>query len=839
MTTIAERIGSGYWREHPAAMVRELFGVEPDAWQEEALESFPRTRRMALKACAGPGKAQPVETMIPTPSGLRRFGDLIVGDEVFAGDGSVTKVLAVHDRGILPVYRLTFDDKSSTLACGEHLWKVRGRAERVRKHATPYRRETKSDDIWSILSTEQIISRSARGKRREFEIPRQGPAHFPRARVPVEPYFLGVWLGDGVRLKPAYATKPTPEISMELQARGHRVSEPRDGLVTVYEQTGRLREAGVLSLYSHERYVPEAYKVADIETRRDVLCGLMDTDGGIDADGHMEFGSTSLRLAEDVIWLCRSLGGVAYLKEAVKQPFYYGSERQKIMGRLCYRVTVKLSFNPFRIEKRRRRWTDPMRAANTRRYMTRYIDSIRPEGEAHCRCIKVEHHDHLYLTNDFIVTHNTATLAWLGWNFLLTRPNPMIGATSISGDNLKSALWTELARWHQKSDLLKKLFTQTKTEIFANEAPRTWRMEARTWAKDADADQIGNALAGIHADYVMWLLDESGDYPEAILPVCEGIFNGDPTEAHIVQAGNPTRLSGPLYRACTVARDLWKVIEITADPDDPKRTPRVSVEIAREQIKQYGRDNPWVLVRIFGQFPPADFNALIGPDEVSGAMKRYYRTDQIGSAALVLGIDVARFGDDQSVIFSRRGIQAYPSKKFRNLDSNQGSGIAARMWNELEADGVFIDNAGLGGGGWIDGLMRLGKNPVPVDFGGRPHNTERYYNRRAEMYFDAVEWIRRGGALPESAELLAALTQTNYSFNRDGGKLILEPKESIKKKLGYSPDEADAFVLTFAEPVAARNRNAVPKQPAVYEPFAEIDKRAAQSYDYDPFRGQR
>jgi phage terminase large subunit len=242
----------------------------------------------------------------------------------------------------------------------------------------------------------------------------------------------------------------------------------------------------------------------------------------------------------------------------------------------------------------------------------------------------------------------TALPAWIGWNFLLTRPHPMIGATSVNAANLRANLWTELARWYAapRAAILRTLFAVTKTEIFAKDHPQTWRLEARTWAQDANAEQIGNALAGLHAKYVMWLLDESGAYPDSIMPACEAIFAGDPTEAHIVQAGNPTHLSGPLYAACTKARRFWRVIEITADPDDPKRTTRVSVEHARQQIATYGRDNPWVKVRVFGEFPPASLNALIGPDEVSAAMKRYYREHEIGQAAKVMGVDVARFGDD-------------------------------------------------------------------------------------------------------------------------------------------------------------------------------------------------
>jgi phage terminase large subunit len=405
----------------------------------------------------------------------------------------------------------------------------------------------------------------------------------------------------------------------------------------------------------------------------------------------------------------------------------------------------------------------------------------------------------------------------------------MCGCTSISGANLRMNLLTELARWRAKSDLLQHVFEQTKTEIFAREHPKTWKMEARTWPVDADATQIGNALAGVHAPYVAWFLDETGDYPDAIMPTCEGIFAGEPKEAHIVQAGNPTRLGGPLYRACTVARNLWRIVEITADPDDPKRTPRVSTKHAREQIAQYGRENPWVLVNIFGQFPPSSLNALIGPDEVSAAMKRYYREYEIGDAARVLGVDVARYGDDASIIFKRQGIQALPILRYRNINSTQGAGQVSRQWQEWSADAAFIDDTGGFGSGWIDQLRQLGRYPVGVHFAGEAHDKARYVNKRAEMYFDAVEWIKRGGALPESPELLAALTQTTYTFQ--GDRFLLEPKDQVKMKIGYSPDEADAFALTFAEPVwsktSRRHRNTVRTE---WDPFRETEETDRSPY---------
>ncbi len=395
----------------------------------------------------------------------------------------------------------------------------------------------------------------------------------------------------------------------------------------------------------------------------------------------------------------------------------------------------------------------------------------------------------------------TAVLAWLAWNFLLTRPDhPKIAATSITAANLADNLWTEMAKWQYQSELLRAAFTWTKTRVFANEAPETWWMSARPWPKTASREHQANTLAGLHADYIMFLLDESGGIPSGVMASAEAALSSC-KEGHIVQAGNPTHLEGPLFDACTKDRRLWHVTEISADPDDPKRSQRVNPEWAKEQIEKYGRDNPWVLVNVFGKFPPGSLNTLIGPEECRDATKRAYREDDIASAARVLGVDVARFGDDASVIFPRQGLVAYPPQKFRNLDGMQGAGHVARKWLDWDADAVFIDDTGGWGSSWIDNLRRLGRAPIPVGFASKASDP-RYDNKRTEMYFDAVEWIKAGGALPDCPELIAAMSSTTYSFR--GDRLLLEPKEIVKQRLGYSPDDADGFALTFAQPVAAR-----------------------------------
>lgn len=412
-------------------------------------------------------------------------------------------------------------------------------------------------------------------------------------------------------------------------------------------------------------------------------------------------------------------------------------------------------------------------------------------------------------------------LSWLAWNFLLTRPHPKIAACSISGDNLRDGLWAEMAKWRNNSPLLKAMFIWQKERIFHKDYPETWWMSARRYSKDADATAVGETLAGLHADYIMFELDESGSMPEAIMATAEAALSSC-KEGHIIQAGNPTSVSGPLYAACKTAnRKNWYVQEITSDPDDPRRSPRVSIQWAKEQIEKYGKDNPWVLVNVFGRFPTHGFNSLIGSDEIAASITRRYREHEFEKFPRVLGIDVARFGDDSSVIFPRQGLQCFNPSEHRNIDGTTGADYTLRKWNDWQADAVFIDDSGGFGASWIDNLVRLGKSPIGVKFNEKSTDPQ-YYNKRTEMAFKLVEWIKRGGAIPDIKELKDALLQTTYSFKDE--KLILEPKEDIKVKLnGQSPDHMDALMLTFAFPVE--------KTPDL-DPFGK--RPGGHTYDYNP-----
>lgn len=423
----------------------------------------------------------------------------------------------------------------------------------------------------------------------------------------------------------------------------------------------------------------------------------------------------------------------------------------------------------------------------------------------------------------------TAVTAWCCWNFLGTRPDAKIFATGITEDNLHDNLWPEMSKWQEKSEYFKTAFEWAKTRITCRESPNNWFMSLRTWARTADKQKQADALAGGHADYMMYVLEEAGGIPDSVAATAEaGLATG--IETKLLAVGNPTMLEGPLYRASKADAKLWYVVHITGDPDDPKRSTRVSAQWAREQISEYGPDNPWVLVNVFGKFPPSSLNVLLGPEEVEQAMKRIINPVDYMGAQKRLGGDIARFGDDRIILFPRQGLRAFSPIVMRNANGPEVAariGLAKQNWNW---EVCLLDDTG----GWAssvhDSMIQAGMSPIPINFSGKADDP-RYLNKRAEMHFRLAKWVQRGGALPRTATLKKELTAPTYTYVN--GKFQIEEKKMVKARLGFSPDESDGLALTFALP-ELRAGSAMPRA-RTQENERDLAAGRALS-DYDPLQ---
>ncbi|MGN0016434.1 MAG: terminase large subunit domain-containing protein [Candidatus Avelusimicrobium sp.] len=317
---------------------------------------------------------------------------------------------------------------------------------------------------------------------------------------------------------------------------------------------------------------------------------------------------------------------------------------------------------------------------------------------------------------------------------------------------------------------------------------------ARIWVTGADNP---DALRGTYADGVV--LDEYAQikpdvFTEIVRPMLlsrEGwaVFMGTPKGQNAFY-----ELFNRARKAAQTEPGVWWVGVFRADE---------SGVIAPAELERLRRETP---SHVFRQEYLCDFtasaeNILIPIDQVSAACTRRYASGELGGAPKIIGVDPARFGDDRSVIFMRRGLQAYPPLVFAKMDNMALAAAVAGQIESFRPDAVFID-AGCGGG-VIDRLRQLGFSVTEVPFGGAPSRPGQYANKRAEMWGEMALWITAGGALPDDGALKADLCQVCYDYDAVG-RLRLEPKEKIKERCGKSPDLADALALTFASPVRPR-----------------------------------
>jgi phosphate starvation-inducible PhoH-like protein len=360
------------------------------------------------------GRAQPLSSAVLTPEGFRPIGSLRVGDLVTGSDGRPTPVIGVYPQGRKEVFRVRTQDGASTLACGEHLWHVFTPEDRSRAKAG------------RVLDTRQMIGRLRRAHQHRYELPLlSAPAEFPEREVPIEPYALGLLLGDGcltTKTTPSFTTSdPELAAALETSLDGIELGRKgrydyvlrhggRGGVIVANPVTAALRGLGLAGTYSHTKFIPDCYLYNSPEVRVAVLQGLLDSDGGPVAQRartcRVQYTTCSDRLRDDVMWLVRSLGGIVYCRRREARGRAPGLARGRPVeyrhDSFVMDVRLPQEIEPFRLERK----IEIHRRDGGGRPM-RFIDSIEPAGEEETVCIAVAAADSLYVTDDFIMTHNT------------------------------------------------------------------------------------------------------------------------------------------------------------------------------------------------------------------------------------------------------------------------------------------------------------------------------------------------------------------------------------------------------------------------------------------------
>lgn len=429
---------------------------------------------------------------------------------------------------------------------------------------------------------------------------------------------------------------------------------------------------------------------------------------------------------------------------------------------------------------------------NDRVGFVKAIFKITPTEQQGAALVGLDNNDYVSIRSGHGCGKSTVE-SWAAWHYLSCRPFPKIPCTAPSKHQLYDVLWAEMSKWHrQMNPYYRNMFEWTKERVFHVDFPEEWFAAARTATKENP-----DALQGIHAKYVLRIIDEASGVCEPVFEVSDGAHGSIETKE--LMCGNPTRLEGTFFWSHTKLKDNyltlgWSVLD---SPIAPKNyAPRME--------RKYGKNSNIYRVRVLGQFPLADGDSYIPFGLVEDAKHREILPQK--DQPIVLGVDVARFGDDETVIAIRQGDEFKPYHRLQGKNTMEVSGYVANLANSLtpRPSQISIDVIGIGAGVY-DRLEEQGFPVVGVNVSEAPALDPDHYRRlRDELWGHARKWLeaRRGKIWDNGDEdLLGQWTTPKYSFTSDG-KLIMETKDDMKKRGFSSPNIADAHNLTFASPMS-------------------------------------
>jgi len=420
----------------------------------------------------------------------------------------------------------------------------------------------------------------------------------------------------------------------------------------------------------------------------------------------------------------------------------------------------------------------------------------------------------------------SALVSWIILWAISTFRDTVGVVTANTETQLKTKTWVQLGKWHRLF-IASEMFKLTATSLFSPERERTWRIDMVPWS-----ERNTEAFAGLHnqGKRILLVFDEASAIPDMIWETSEGALTDANTQIIWAVFGNPTRNSGR-FRECFPGQrhsKAWKTFQV-----DSREVSFTNKSQVSQWEEAYGQDSDFFRVRVRGVFPRAGQSEFISLDSVAEAAAREAACHL--RDPLILGVDVARFGDDESVIYFRKGRdgRTFAPIRLRGVDTVALAGRVSEEFLTRRADAVFVDGGGVGGG-VVDQLRYLHIPVTEVQFGSKPDGFSfatgdegtKYANKRAEIWGAMREWLRHGSII-DDPDLRSQLIGPTYGFNIRN-EIQLERKEDMKKRGLESPDLADALALTFAMPVALR--------PA--EGHLGPDKPLVES-DYNPYSPER
>jgi phage terminase large subunit len=387
--------------------------------------------------------------------------------------------------------------------------------------------------------------------------------------------------------------------------------------------------------------------------------------------------------------------------------------------------------------------------------------------------------------------------------YLCCRPNPKVICTAPTRQQLNDVLWAEIAKWLESS-VVKNFLKWTKTKVYMIGSEERWFATARTATKPEN-------MQGFHEDYMLFVVDEASGVADNIMEAIFGTLSG--AENKLLMCGNPTRTSGFFYDSHHKDRADYKTHKVSSFD-----SPRASKENIERLVRKYGEESDVVRVRVFGDFPKSEPDVFIALEWAETATEKEVIP---AGTELHIGVDVARYGDDETVIAPRIGGKVFELLCYQKKGTSETTGniiATARRFHSLHGIRsvyVKIDDDGVGGGvtDQLEEIIKQETFPfsievVPIGNGRTALDNEHYDNRGTEIWAAVRDQLKENLSayligqpptleLPNDERLISQLTTRKYRMTSKG-RIVLERKEDMKKRGLDSPDRADAVALAFA-----------------------------------------
>lgn len=449
---------------------------------------------------------------------------------------------------------------------------------------------------------------------------------------------------------------------------------------------------------------------------------------------------------------------------------------------------------------------------NDRLAYVKYCIGATPTDQQGSALLALDNHDAVSIKSGH-GTGKSAVMAWAINHFMDCRPFPKIPCTAPSKHQLQDVLWAELKKWHDhKLEIFQARMEWTRERYFHKNYSDRWMAIARTATKENPS-----ALQGFHAEYLLKVMDEAPGVPDEIWDTWDGAHGRIETKE--LNAGNPTRLEGSFFKIHNDVRFMSAYHRLTFSCLDSlvSNGGNCRDQDVEKIVKKFGKDSNMYRIRVLGEFPLRDSDSFIPFDLVQSALYREVPGEVWKNAPVVFGVDVARFGDDETVIAIRQGDYFHPYHVLRNKDTVQIASYVKALANKLKPHAIFVDVIGWGAG-VHDNLYHAGFPSYGINVAESPacNTDEEYHRLRDEIWGLARDWFetRRGviptkyhtnlkGMAEEDENQLLVGEWTTPKYKIPHGKIIIESKEDLKRRGVASPNRADAHNLTFAQPLAA------------------------------------